>query len=79
MYGRKSSHEDEIGRHGISCYTESKASMARTRLVGAIGARGVISSGVEETIAGVSGCRMSSGNGGTLPKEPSKHHEENLP
>ena len=64
MSGRKSSHEAEIGRHGISCYTKSRASMAGIGSVEATGAsRGRISSGLEHTITRVTGGRISFGNG----------------
>ena len=66
MYERKSSHEGEVGRHEVSYCIESKASMAGTGSVGATGAGGVISSKVEETIAGVTGGRMFVGEGGSL-------------
>ena len=52
MSGRNSSHEAKVGRHGKSCYTKSRASMARTGSVVATGVlRGVISSGEDATIA----------------------------
>ena len=66
MFERKSSHEAKIGRHGVSCYTESGASMARTGSVEAIGALGgMISTRVLGTTIGVTGGRMCFGNGGT--------------
>ena len=59
--GRKSSHEDEVGRHGISCYTEFEASEARTGLVESIlVSGGVISSGVGGTMTEATKDRMSS-------------------
>ena len=55
--GRKSlSHEGRVGRHKGSFYTKSKAYMAETRLVGAIGAGGVISS--EEELPATRGKRF---------------------
>ena len=65
MYERKSSHESSVGRHKVSCYTDSEASVAGIGSVGATGVGGVISSGVEETIARVTGCRKSTGDGGS--------------
>ena len=53
MSERKSSHEGSVGRHEVSYCTKSEASVAGTGSVGATGDGGVISSGVEETIAGV--------------------------
>ena len=66
IYGRKSSHEAEIGRHGISCCTELGAFVARTGFVVAIGAsEGMISYRIIDTITRVTGGRISSRNGGT--------------
>ena len=77
MFGGNSSHEDEVGRHGISCCTKFKASMARNGLVGAIGVSGGgISYGVGGTMAEATKDRMSFGKGGTVgisifsPKSP---------
>ena len=67
MYGRKSSCEAEIGRHGVSYYTKSGAYVARVGSVEAIGAsRSRISNGVVGTITGVTRGKMSYGNGGTV-------------
>ena len=67
MYERNSSHEAEIGRDGVSYCTQSGASVAKTRLVEAIGAfEGGISIKVEANIIGVFGGRISFGNGGTI-------------
>ena len=64
--GRKSFHEAEVGRHGVSYCTKLEASMDGTRLVVAIGPLGcVISSGVVSIITRVNGGRMSSRNEGT--------------
>ena len=66
MFGMKSSHEVEIGRHGDSCCTESRASVVGTGSVEAIGASGgMISTRVVGTTTRVIGGRMSFGNGGT--------------
>ena len=82
MSGRNSSHEAEVGRHGVSYCTKSKTSMDRTRSITTIGASGgVISSRVEGTIA--EGLKIECPlemeelvDLHMLPKEPSKHHEE---
>ena len=67
MSGRKSSHEAEVGRHEIFCYTESEASMTGTGSVGATGlSGGGISSGVGGTMTEATKDRMSSGKGGTV-------------
>ena len=43
MFGRRSSHEDKVGRHYVSYYTKSGAYKAGTGLVEATGAsRGII-------------------------------------
>ena len=66
MSGSKSSHEDEVGRHGKSYYTKLGAFVAGTRLLVATRASGgMISSRVEGTITRVTRDRMSSINGGT--------------
>ena len=61
MFGKELSHEVEVGRHGISCCTKSKASMARTKSVKEIGAsRGGIYSRVGGTMTEATKDRMSS-------------------
>ena len=74
MSGRKSSHEAEVGRHGISYCIESEASMDGTGSIGATGVGGVISS--EEESAATGGMR-SSGNGRS-PKDTSKKHMDQM-
>ena len=65
MFGRKSSHEAEVKRHGISCCTESEASMAETRSVGATGVSGGgISSRVGGPMTEATKDKMSSAKGG---------------
>ena len=38
IFGRKSSHEADVERHVISCYTESRALVDGTELIESIGA-----------------------------------------
>ena len=67
MFGRKSSHEAEVGSHGISYCIEIVAFVARIGLVEAIGASGcVVSLGVEGTIIGVTRGRISFWKGGIV-------------
>ena len=49
MSGRKSSHEVEVGRHGIFCYTKSEASLDR---IGSVGATGVLGAGISYGVGG---------------------------
>ena len=56
---RKSSHKAKEGRHNVSYYTELEASMAGIGSIESIGELG------GEISSGVTGCRMSFGNGGT--------------
>ena len=66
MSRRNSSHEVEIGRHGVYFCTESGASVAGTRSVEEKGASGgMISTRVVGNTTGVTRGRISSGNGGT--------------
>ena len=61
-YGRKSSHEAEVGRHNVSYYTELEASEAGTRSVESTGVSGgVISYGVVGTIVEMTNIKMSYG------------------
>ena len=66
MARRKLLHEGKVGRHEGFYYTKFKASMAGTRSIESTGeSGGEISIRVEGAITRVTGCRMSSVNGGT--------------
>ena len=85
MSKRKSSHEAEIGKHGVSYYTESRASVARTRSVEATGAsRCMISTGVVGTTTRVTRGKCPLLMEGLVdlhmsPKDTSKTHEDYFP
>ena len=86
MSGRKSSYDAEIGRHGLSCCTESGASVAETGSLEATEAsRGMISTRVIGTTTGVTRGRIyplvmeGLVDLHMLPKDTSKCHEDYFP